>query len=128
MSRMTAHERKKISEPAQEPGAGSRAPDLAPNVELENVELEIEIPHSGVNLEGKILRSHYPATDLIDAATHDLHTPLNVIIGMCHLLERYPEPLSAKQKDAVDRIERNAHALLKSVNELLTRLRNEKSH
>ena len=123
MSPMTAQECKKISEPGHESGAGSRASDLATNVEL-----EIEIPHNGVNLEGKILRSHHPATNFIDAATHDLHTPLNVIMGMCHLLERYPEPLSAKQRDAVNRIERNAHALLKSVNELLARLRNKKSH
>ncbi len=87
-----------------------------------------EISHGTVNVEAKILRNHQGPTDFVDAATHDLHTPLNVIIGMCRLMDRDPEPLTAKQKDAVRRIERNAQALLKSINELLRRLRNGRVH
>jgi|SRR5438132_7412104 len=83
----------------------------------------IEIPHNAVHLEGNILRSDRRATDFIETATHDLHTPLNVILGLCQVLERDSEPLSHKQQDAVDRIERNAHLLLKSVNDLLGHLR-----
>jgi signal transduction histidine kinase len=76
-----------------------------------------------VNLQANIVRNNRRPTDFIDDAAHDLHTPLNVIIGMCRVLERGPEPLTGNQKDSVARIERNARALLKSVNELLGRLR-----
>ena len=84
----------------------------------------MEIIRNPVHLEGDILRNHRRATDFIQAATHDLHTPLNVIIGMCHLLERDPErPLTPSQQDAIGRIDRNAHALLKTVNDVLGHLR-----
>jgi signal transduction histidine kinase len=85
---------------------------------------EKEMSRGAVNVEAKILKNHQRPTDFVDAATHDLHTPLNVIMGMCHVMDRDPEPLTAKQKDAVRRIERNAQALLKSINELLRRMRN----
>jgi signal transduction histidine kinase len=90
------------------------------------VESGIEIPHNSVHLEGGILSNHRPATDYVRAVTHDMHTPLNVIIGMCQLLERDPErPLTPSQRDAVVRIDRNAHALLKTINDVLGHLRSE---
>jgi signal transduction histidine kinase len=56
--------------------------------------------------------------------THELRTPLNVIIGLCQYLERDPEtPLSARQRDTVSRMERNANALLTTVNHLIESLR-----
>jgi signal transduction histidine kinase len=88
------------------------------------VDSAMEIPHNSVHLEGDILSNHWRATDFLQAVTHDLHTPLNVIMGMCHLLERDPErPLTPSQQDAVDRIDRNAHALLKTVNNVIGHLR-----
>jgi signal transduction histidine kinase len=62
--------------------------------------------------------------------SHDLHTPLNVIIGLCQLLERDgtdgTTSLSTMQRDAVERIDRNARALLETSNRLLASLRNGK--
>lgn len=88
------------------------------------LEAGMEIPHNSVHLEGDILSNHRTATDLVQAMTHDLHTPLNVIMGMCQLLERDPErALTPTQQDAVDRIDRNAHALLKTVDDLLGQLK-----
>ncbi len=84
-------------------------------------------PVRAANVSEKEISRGAP-TDFVDAAAHDLHTPLNVIIGMCHVMDRDPEPLTAKQKDAVRRIERNAQALLKSINELLRRMRNGREH
>src|SRR5256714_1273229 len=56
----------------------------------------------------------------VSNVTHELRTPLNVIIGLCQLLERDPQlPLAMLQKDAVQRMDRNARALLDMVNELL---------
>jgi signal transduction histidine kinase len=56
--------------------------------------------------------------------SHDLRTPLNVIIGICQFLERDRKtPLSAMHHDAVTRMERNARSLLESVNHLLECLR-----
>jgi signal transduction histidine kinase len=56
--------------------------------------------------------------------THDLHTPLNVIIGLCQLLERdRTTQLSPMSRDAVQRMERNAHSLLQTVDHLLACMR-----
>lgn len=71
-----------------------------------------------------MLQTEQPATDFTRSMTHELRTPLNVIIGLCQVLERDQEsPLSPMQRDAVDRMERNAHALLQSVNHLIDCLR-----
>src|SRR5216683_1426336 len=84
---------------------GERRKDCEGVNELERKD-DLEIPHRRVRLE--------------DGMTHELRTPLNVIIGLCQLLERDSKsPLSPMQRDAVDRMERNAHALLQSVNHLL---------
>jgi signal transduction histidine kinase len=92
-----------------------------------NEEMEedvIEIPHRRVRLEDGMLHSEQPATDFTRSMTHELRTPLNVIIGLCQVLERDPQsPLSPTQRDTVDRMERNARALLQSVNHLIGCLR-----
>jgi two-component system sensor histidine kinase BarA len=81
---------------------------------------EIEIPHLSVMLHKGILQADGAQADFVKAMTHELRTPLNVIIGLCQLLERDRNtPLSPNQKDAVDRMERNARSLLESVNRLL---------
>ena len=64
------------------------------------------------------------ATDFVKGMSHELHTPLHVIIGLCQLLERDRNAsLSAGQLDAVERMERNARNLLQTVNHLLVCLR-----
>ncbi len=84
----------------------------------------MEIPHRRVRIEEGVLHSDHAATDFTRAMTHELRTPLNVIIGLCQLLERdRKNPLLPMQRDAVDRMERNAQALLQSINHLLGCLR-----
>lgn len=64
------------------------------------------------------------AADFVKGMSHELHTPLHVIIGLCQLLERDRNAsLSAGQRDAVERMERNARSLLQTVNHLLGCLR-----
>ena len=64
------------------------------------------------------------ATDFVKGMSHELHTPLHVIIGLCQLLERDRNAtLSPAQLDAVERMERNARSLLQTVNHLLACLR-----
>ena len=64
------------------------------------------------------------ATDFVKGMSHELHTPLHVIIGLCQLLERDRNAtLSPAQLDAVERMERNARNLLQTVNHLLACLR-----
>ena len=64
------------------------------------------------------------AADFVKGMSHELHTPLHVIIGLCQLLERDRNAsLSAGQRDAVERMERNARNLLQTVNHLLGCLR-----
>jgi signal transduction histidine kinase len=64
------------------------------------------------------------SSDFMKGISHDLHTPLHVIIGLCQLLERDRDTgLSPLQRDAIERMERNARALLQTANHLLGCLR-----
>jgi signal transduction histidine kinase len=65
------------------------------------------------------------AHDFLKEMSHQLHTPLHVIIGLCQLLERDRDTsLSPMHLDSVERMERNARALLLTVNHLLNCIRN----
>lgn len=89
-----------------------------------DVKGSMEIPHNPVHLKDGVLSSKRAGKDFVNNMTHEVHTPLNVIIGLCRLLRRDRQtPLSSGQKEAVDRMERNAHALLQTVDHLLTCLR-----
>lgn len=84
----------------------------------------IEIPHSQVRLEDGVLHADRAETEFVKAMTHELRTPLNVVIGLCQFLKRDRKtPLQPMQRDAVDRMERNARSLLLTVNHLIGCLR-----
>lgn len=84
----------------------------------------IEVLRHPTNVDKEVLSAGRPATEFVKGMGHELRTPLNVIIGLCQLLERDRETiLSATQRDAVERMERNAQALLHSVNHLIGCLR-----
>jgi len=73
-----------------------------------------------VHLDEGVLRKEQIATDFTRQMGHEIRTPLNVIIGLCQYLERDRDtPLSPVQRESLVRMERNAHALLESVNHLL---------
>lgn len=89
---------------------------------------DLDIPHNRVRLDGGVLAKDEITPDFVKQMAHELRTPLNVIIGLCQYLERDREaPLNERQHDTVTRMERNAHALLESVNRLLDSMRNGKS-
>ena len=76
-----------------------------------------------------VLQHDRSMPDFVQGLSHELRTPLNVIIGICQLLERDRKtPLSPMQRDAVDRMERNARSLLHSVNHLMEKLRDNGVH
>ena len=86
---------------------------------------ELHIPYNRERPTGEPLAKAQQAADFVKDMTHEVRTPLNAIIGLCQCLERDREaPLNESQRDAVLRIERNAHALLDSANRLLARIRN----
>lgn len=86
---------------------------------------DLDIPHNRVRLNGALLAHGELGPDEVRNVTHELRTPLNAIIGLCQCLERDREaPLTEQQRDTIARVDRNAHALLESVNKLLERLRN----
>lgn len=88
---------------------------------------DLDIPHNRVRLNGALLSKDEFGPDEVRNVTHELRTPLNAIIGLCQCLERDREtPLTERQRDTVARVDRNAHALLESVNNLLERLRNHR--
>jgi two-component system, NarL family, sensor histidine kinase BarA len=85
---------------------------------------ELDIPHNRVRLEQGVIRKDRVGPDFLRQVSHELRTPLNVIIGLCQCLERDPQtPLSERQRDTVSRMERNANALLTTVNRLIESLR-----
>jgi signal transduction histidine kinase len=84
----------------------------------------INIPHSRASADEAGLTMDRADRDFMKGMSHELHTPLHVIIGLCQLLERDRNTkLSAMQRDAVERMERNARALLQTVNYLLVCMR-----
>ena len=84
----------------------------------------INIQRKPTHVDEEGLSADRAATDFVKGMTHELHTPLNVIIGLCQLLERDRQTtLSATQRDAVTRMERNARALLQTIDHLLGCLR-----
>ena len=83
------------------------------------------IPQKGTLADNALIMPNRATTSYAQAMSHELRTPLNVIIGICQFLERdRTTPLSPMHRDAVDRMERNARALLQSVNDVLEHLRN----
>lgn len=92
-------------------------------VEMERTSVvkgELNTLHNSTRLHDGVLQGNKPRTEFVRQMNHELRTPLNVIIGLCQYLERDREsPLSEEQLDTVVRMERNARALLESVNRLL---------
>jgi signal transduction histidine kinase len=87
----------------------------------------IHIPHNQMHLDEGVLRKDQVATDFARQMGHEIRTPLNVIIGLCQYLKRDREtPLTSEQRESVIRMERNAYALLESVNRLLESVRTGK--
>jgi signal transduction histidine kinase len=75
-------------------------------------------------LNQAVLSCDHASKDFMKGISHELHTPLHVIIGLCQLLERDGDTsLSPMQRDAIERMERNARALLETANRLLVCLR-----
>lgn len=90
----------------------------------ETVKPENKIPRKVTPADDALMMGDRATATYAQAMSHELRTPLNVIIGICQFLERDRNtPLSAMHRDAVDRMERNARALLQSVNDVLEHLR-----
>jgi signal transduction histidine kinase len=88
---------------------------------------QTKIPLQPMRINDGLLGSSRPTAEFAKSLGHDLHTPLNVIIGLCQLLERdRTTPLSTMQRDAVKRIDRNARALLETSNRMLACVRSGK--
>jgi signal transduction histidine kinase/CheY-like chemotaxis protein len=59
-------------------------------------------------------------SDFLSSMNHELRTPLNAVLGYAKLLDLNPtEPLSAKQKTAVDSISEGGQHLLDLINQIL---------
>jgi len=88
---------------------------------------QLDISHHRPHLDQGAIRKDHAGPDFVREMTHELRTPLNVIIGLCQCLERDQQtPLSERQRDTVSRMERNANALLTTVNRLIESLRTGK--
>ena len=89
----------------------------------------IDVPQQRPNINGVLFADNVHSPDFLKSISHELRTPLNVIIGICQFLERDQKtPLSPMHRDAVDRMDRNARALVQSVNRLMSELRNGGTH
>ena len=85
---------------------------------------ETNIARNRANIDKDALSANHATADFLKGMSHELHTPLNVIIGLCQILGRdRTTTLSATQRDAVERMERNARSLLHTIDNLLACLR-----
>jgi signal transduction histidine kinase len=86
----------------------------------------VNVPHKQASASELFFADNAHSTEFLKSISHELRTPLNVIMGICQFLERDQKtPLSPMHRDAVDRMDRNARALLQTVNRLMNELRNE---
>lgn len=84
------------------------------NQELEKQRQQIELQNQQL-LEVSRLKSQFLAN-----MSHELRTPMNAIMGFSQLLLRqYPDPLTPRQMDMVQRIFNNGQHLLTMLNEVL---------
>ena len=89
----------------------------------------VEVPQKQPGVHEALFTDESANGEFVKAMSHELRTPLNVIIGICQFLERDQKtPLSPMHRDAVSRMDRNARALLLSVNQLLSSLRDGHTH
>lgn len=89
----------------------------------------LNVPQKQTSVHEALFTGESANDDYLKAMNHELRTPLNVIIGICQFLERDQKtPLSPMHRDAVSRMDRNARALLRSVNQLLSSLRDGHTH
>lgn len=89
--------------------------------------ISTQYSQTSTNEAGLTIDRNGAGKDFMKGMSHELHTPLHVIIGLCQLLERdRTTALSPLQRDAVERMERNARDLLETVNHLLVCMRTGK--
>jgi signal transduction histidine kinase len=68
----------------------------------------------------KVKYSHHMQTDYFARMSHEIRAPLNSVLGFSQLLLESPtEPLTAKQKDFLSRIERSGKHLRELINDIL---------
>jgi signal transduction histidine kinase len=89
----------------------------------------INVPQNPATVHESLFTENIDNPEFLKSVSHDMRTPLNVIIGICQFLERDEKtPLSPMHRDAVVRMDRNARALLESINRLLNSLRSGQAH
>jgi signal transduction histidine kinase len=89
----------------------------------------VNVPQQQASVPQSLFADDFESPEFLKSISHELRTPLNVIIGICQFLERDQKtPLSPMHRDAVDRMDRNARALLHSVNRLMNSLRTGQAH
>ncbi|MDZ8185863.1 MAG: HAMP domain-containing sensor histidine kinase [Nostoc sp. ChiSLP02] len=96
---------------------------LQQNRELEKIQHEIQLKNLQLS-EVEELKSRFLAT-----TSHELHTPLNVILGLSQvLLRQHNSNLSDKQIDMVQRIYNNGDRLLEVIDDMLDFAKVEAGH
>ncbi len=84
------------------------------NQELEQQRQQIKLQHL------QLQQAYQLKSKFLSTLSHELRTPMNAIIGFSQiLLSNYPDPLTSKQINIVERIYKNSKNLLKMINEVL---------
>jgi signal transduction histidine kinase len=89
----------------------------------------VNVPQTQAIVHESFFADDFDNPEVLKSISHEMRTPLNVIIGICQFLERDQKtPLSPMHRDAVGRMDRNARALLQSVTRLMDSLRDGHQH
>jgi signal transduction histidine kinase len=72
------------------------------------------------NLRETALQAERAKSAMLDAVSHEFRTPITAVLGFTELYQEHVlGPVSEEQQEALDAIHRNAHRLLKLVDDLL---------
>jgi len=67
----------------------------------------------------ELVRANQVKMDFLSSISHELRTPLNIIIGFSDLMLTSGEALTDRQRENLERINRNGHQLLALINDIL---------
>jgi signal transduction histidine kinase/CheY-like chemotaxis protein/HPt (histidine-containing phosphotransfer) domain-containing protein len=103
-------------EKRNEIGEMNRALEVFRDAAVQQEEDKLELDQTRVEAE----LANAAKSEFVSSMSHELRTPLNAILGFAQLLNRDPEhPLSPKQAEGVERIQKSGRHLLNLINQVL---------
>jgi signal transduction histidine kinase/CheY-like chemotaxis protein/HPt (histidine-containing phosphotransfer) domain-containing protein len=97
-------------------GDMNRALEVFRDAAVQQEEDKLELEQTRLEAE----RANAAKSEFVSSMSHELRTPLNAILGFAQLMNRDPDhPLTPKQAEGIDRIQKSGRHLLDLINQVL---------